>query len=85
VGPVLEIIGAILALAIGVWLGLPGRYSQSADDIEQMMTSGTPRRRKTKRAFTPLAWVQRHVGGSRVHRRGGRQRGTFKLDTPEDR
>jgi hypothetical protein len=81
----LEIVGALLALAVGVWLGMPGRYDQSADDIEQIMASGTTRRRKTKRAFTPMAWVQRQVGSSRTHRRGGRQRGNFKLDTPDDR
>ena len=84
-GPVGLIVLSLLALGFGVWLGLPGRYEQSAEDIEELMQSGGARHRRAKRVFTPLAWMQRKAGASRVHRRGGRQRGTFKLESPEDR
>lgn len=83
----LEILGALLALALGVWLGLPGRYSQSVDDIEEMMAQGGGQRRKTRRVVTPLAWLQRRLDPSRTHHGGhrGRQRGSFKLESPDDR
>ena len=38
----LKILGAIAALGLGIWLGLPGRYSQSVDEIEQTMVELTP-------------------------------------------
>ena len=33
----LKILGALLALGLGVWLGLPGRYSQPIEEIEEAM------------------------------------------------
>jgi len=82
------VLTGIFGLAIGIWLGLPGRYRQSADDIERVMESGIARRKKTKRVFTPLAWVQRQVSArapSRDRRHGGRARTGFKLESPEER
>jgi len=79
---VLKIVAAVAALALGVWLGLPGRYEPDLEEMERTMDSGTGRTRKVKRRFTPLAWVQRRLtargGGS--HRRRG-----FKLESPDDR
>ena len=82
----LKIAGALLALALGVWLGMPGRYTQSVDDIEQVMASGGGRRRKVKRRFTPLAWLQRNPSASRARgRKSERGRsGGFRLESPED-
>ncbi len=84
----LLILTAVAGLAIGVWLGMPGRYDQSADDIEQIMDSGGRRRRKTKRIFTPMAWIQRNVsssGPSRDRRKSRGRRSGFKLESPEER
>ena len=36
----LKILGALLALGLGVWLGLPGRYSQPIEEIEEAMERG---------------------------------------------
>ena len=55
----LKILGAVAALALGVWMGMPGRYEQSIEEIEEVMERGGGRRRKVKRHFTPLAWLQR--------------------------
>lgn len=76
----LAVLGCVLALALGVWLGMPGRYQQSSRDIERIMEQGGGRTRRVKRRFTPLAWLQRHVsvGGSRGRRRG------FRMESPED-
>ena len=79
---ILKIIGAVAALGVGIWLGLPGRYEQRVEDIEKTMASGYGRRRKVKRHFTPLAWIQRKisVSSSQPQRRRG-----FNLERPEDR
>lgn len=83
------ILTGVVGLAIGVWLGLPGRYSQTTDEIEEIMESGGRRRRRTKRVFTPLAWMQRQVSSrspsaDRMRARGGRTRG-FKLESPDQK
>ena len=75
---------ALLALAYGIYLGLPGRYTQSIDEIEQIMARGGGRRRKVKQRFTPLAWLQRRASArGATRRRSGR--GGFRLESPEDR
>lgn len=82
----LYILGGLAAFGFGIWLGLPGRYDQTPEDIERIMADGGRRRRKTKRVFTPLAWIQRQANArtTRGARRTGRERG-FNLERPEDR
>lgn len=79
----LKILGAVAALALGIWLGLPGRYSQSLEEIEQVMDRGGGRRRKVKRRFTAVAWMYRKISAS--GRRGHQRRRGFNLESPEDR
>lgn len=82
------VVTVIGGLGVGIWLGMPGRYTQSVDDIEQIMESGGRRRRKTKRVFTPLAWMQRKISSTSSpsrDRRKGRGRSGFKLESPEER
>lgn len=78
----LKILGAVLAVALGIWLGLPGRYDPDLDEMERSMVLGLGRTRKVKRHFTPLAWIQRKLSpraGEATRRRG------FRLERPEDR
>ena len=78
----LKILGAVAALGIGIWLGLPGRFEQTSEEIERTMVLGTGRRRKVKRHFTPLAWINRQVSA----RRGQpRRRSGFTVKSPDDR
>lgn len=79
---ILKILGAVGALALGVWLGLPGRYEPDMVEMERTMELGIGRTRKVKRRFTPLAWAQRQLSA----RSGGanRRRG-FNLESPDDR
>jgi len=79
---VLKIVGAILAVGLGIWLGLPGKYEPDLDELERNMVSGVGRTRKVKRHFTPLAWIQRKLSarGSEPTRRRG-----FKIERPDDR
>jgi len=79
----LKIIGAIVALALGIWLGLPGRYSRDLDEIDEIMDQGGRRRRKVKRRFTAVAWMYRKLGSSSG--RGHQRRRGFNLESPEDR
>jgi len=80
----LKIIIGLVALALGFWLGLPGRYTQTPEDIEHDMewhrSSGTYR---VKRVFTPFAWLFRKPGLRRDRR--SRSRRPFHLESPEDR
>jgi len=60
-GALLTIAAALVALIVGVWFGLPGRYTQSADDIEKAMEAGGGPPRTVRRTFTPLAWLMRNT------------------------
>ena len=82
------VLTGVVGLAVGIWLGMPGRYTQTHEDIEQIMESGGARRRRAKRIFTPLAWMQRQIstsGPSADRRRKRGSRSGFKLESPEDR
>jgi hypothetical protein len=80
------ILTGIVGLGIGIWLGMPGRYTQSADDIQRIMETGGARRRKSKRMFTPMAWLQRRAEQSVTQDRRRRTGSSgFKLESPEDR
>jgi len=83
------ILTALFGLGLGIWLGMPGRYNQSTDEIEQIMESGTGRTRRVKRAFTPMAWMQRSVSSKSTPSRGRREsrsRGSgFQLESPDER
>jgi hypothetical protein len=82
----LAILG-ILGLAIGIWLGMPGRDRPSIEDIERAMDKGGSgsRRRLSKRSINPFAWLRRKADTkpSRSRRRVGRR--GFKLEAPDDR
>jgi len=85
-GLVLAIVG-IVGLAAGVWLGLPGRDRQSIDDIERAMDAGggTARKRRAKRAINPFAWMQRKAQARPSRGRRSARRGSFQLESPDDR
>ncbi len=77
----LKILGGLAAVALGVWLGMPGRYTPDVERIEEVMARGGGRRHRVKRHFTPIAWIQRQVSsGSRRRSRTGR----FHLEAPDD-
>jgi len=76
---------AAIGLLIGIWLGLPGRYEQTPEDIEKLMESGGGRRRsRPKREISPVAWLQRRLSSGPPKQSGRKPRG-FKLESPEER
>lgn len=76
------ILGGIAAVGIGFWLGLPGRFEQSPDEIEQLMARGGSRRRKVKRVFTPLDWWRKDERAS--DRRRAESRRHFRTAVPDE-
>jgi hypothetical protein len=75
----------IVGLAVGIWLGLPGRYDQTPDDIERLMArGGGTRRRRARREISPLAWIQRKLSAGGRPPQSSRRKG-FRLESPEER
>jgi hypothetical protein len=70
----LQILVGIGAVALGVWLGLPGKYEQSEEDIEKAMERGGARRNQVKRVPTPLDWLRKDRRGSDRRIEAGRRR-----------
>ncbi len=70
-----------VALGLGIWLGLPGRYDRDVDEIDRVMEEGGARRRKVKKQFTPMAWMKRNASVNTPSRAGRR----FEIRDPEDR
>lgn len=80
---VLKILGGVLALAFGVWLGLPGRYEQDEEELGRLLErpGGSPRR--AKRHFTPLDWLRNEKRGS--DRRRAETTRRFRTAAPKRR
>ena len=73
----LKILGGLLALGLGIYLGMPGEFRQTPEEIEESL--GFHRAsRKVKRIFTPLDWIRAKERGS--DRRRSQPRQPFKLD-----
>lgn len=73
----LKILGGILALGFGIYLGRPGEFKQTPEEIEESL--GVRRAsRKVSRYFTPLDWIRAKERGS--DRRRGETRQPFKMD-----
>lgn len=79
---ILKILGALAALGLGIWLGLPGRYERSQEEVDRLLEHGGGERRWAKRHFTPLDMLRKERRGS--DRRAG-ARGTFRTVRPERR
>ena len=74
----------IAGLVIGIWLGLPGRYDQTPDDIERLMDKGGgTRRRRQKREISPLAWLQRKLSVGSGPPKPTRRK-NFRLEPPAE-
>lgn len=77
----LKILIGAAAVGLGIWLGLPGRYEQSPEEIEKAMDRGGARRNQVKRVFTPLDWLRKETRGS--DRRRERERRHFRTAVPK--
>lgn len=79
----LKILGAVLALALGLYLGGAGEYRVDEEELDRTLSSGG-RSRRAKRHFTPLGWLRKNDERSSHIRR--RERGSssrlFNLSGP---
>ena len=82
----LKIVGGILALGLGLYLGGAGHYRPDPEEIDQALLS-EGRSRKAKRHFTPLGWLrQNQERSSRLRRRTrGASDRRFNLSAPESK
>lgn len=75
-----KILGGVLALLLGVWLGAPGRYERkSEEELERLLEHGGGSRHKVKRHFTPLDWFRNEERGSRRRQ----SRSAFRTSSPD--
>ena len=79
----LKILGGVAALALGIWLGLPGRYQRDEDEIARLLGRPGGTRRRVKRSFTPLDWLRNDRRGSDRRRDASRRR--FRTAAPDRR
>ena len=79
----LKILGGLLALGIGLYMGSAGRYRPDAEEIEKAL-SGGGRSKRAKRHFTPLGWLRKtQERSSSIRRRSrGAPTGRFTLIAP---
>ena len=82
----LKILGGLLALGLGLYLGGAGHYRPDHDDIDEALLSDGYTKR-VKRHFTPLGWLRQNQERSSHLRR--RTRGTsgrrFNLSIPDSK
>lgn len=76
---ILMILGGVAALALGIWLGLPGRYDRPQEDIERALEQRSIRSKRVKRHFTPIDWFRKEERGSSRRR----QQRRFRTAAPE--
>ena len=54
----LKILGGIVALVFGLWLGSAGAYRQRPEEIDRVMERGGGRRYRVKRRFVALDYLR---------------------------
>ncbi len=76
------VMGGAVALAVGVWLGMPGDRIVSEQESIDAFENGGDKRRLTKRSFMWLDYMYRKKSQSKVRERAIRnsRRRPFELD-----
>lgn len=74
---VLLVLGAVAALLVGVWIGMPGRFSQSQEEIEERLEQDGEHA-KVRRRETFIGILQKKAQKGSDRRRGG-GRSPFRL------
>lgn len=73
-----KVVLGVLALALGIWLGLPGRYEQTHQELDEAMRRPGGRPNKARRHFMVLDWLRNERRGSERRR----QRRHFRTAAP---
>ena len=81
----LKILGGVIALGYGIYLGMGGQYRSDPDELDEALGPGG-RTRKVKRHFTPLGWLRKtDERGARVRRMQRGRRRRFEMVVPKAR
>ena len=71
---------------MGIWLGMPGRYEQTREELDRSLDEKGERRKLKKRSVNPLAWATRRAARSEVRARAQtRRKPGLNLENPDDR
>ena len=83
----LKILGGVLALGIGLYMGAVGKYRPDPEELDKALSEVGGASRKVKQRFTPLAWLrQGHELSSHLRRRSrGTSSGRFNLIPPDSK
>jgi hypothetical protein len=67
----------LVAVGAGIWFGLPGRYDQSLEEIDERLGESGKKHRTVKRSITFINLMRRDERGSKRRRSS---RTPFKSD-----
>jgi len=71
----LLVLGGVIALGVGIYLGLPGEYQVNRDELEDALSKTQSKHKRVKRRFTPLDYLFRKKSESSLR---NKERGRFK-------
>jgi hypothetical protein len=77
-GILMYVLGGVVALGLGVYLGLPGRFEQSVDEIDQRLDQDGEHA-KVNRKETVLTVLQKRSERASDRRRAASSRKPFRL------
>ena len=71
----LLVLGGVIALGVGIYLGLPGEYQVNRDELDKALSKTHSKHNKVQRRFTPLDYLFRNKRESSLR---NKERGRFK-------
>ena len=83
---IILVLGGLVALGVGIWLGMPGDTRATEREIEQAILEdrgGGPSKR-VKRQFMAVEWLMRRGKQSQVRKSRQPQRNPFRLSGGEE-
>jgi hypothetical protein len=78
----LKILGGIVALVLGIYLGLAGQYRSDPEELDRSLGPGG-RTRKVRRRFTLFGWMRMPEERPSHQRRRRSSRRRFDLVAPD--
>ena len=82
---IILILGGVVAVGVGIWLGLPGDTTATEKEIERaiMEGEGGGPSKKVKRQFMGVEWLMHRSKGSQVRKSREPQRKPFNMASSE--